>query len=138
MTLRKTEEQKAAASVQQKRHWRRCSAWAETVDLTKEEINSHWSCCVSPNTNGGVDGVKKALADHFLRNAKHSNDMAEWRDRQESERRNRVVTPRRTKAPEPIPELEQRIKIMIWAVKKTGGVANARDALDRAIRSLKD
>lgn len=123
----KTDEQKAVASEQGKRHWRRCDAWAEVLGVTKEQINQHWSCCVCPNTKLGTTAVREKFSDHL-------------RQKVLAERSSN--TPKRSavslKPLGPVPKLDQRIKIMLWAIRKLGGPDNTRDALERAIRSLED
>lgn len=133
----KTEEEKATASTQMKRHWRRCEAWGEVLGVTKTEMNDHWSCCIKPNLEGGVPVVGMAYADHLLRNAQHSERMENFRSRVYVEKYN-VVRPRRPKKTDEIPELDQRIKIMLWSIRTCGGVENAKDALDRAVKALED
>ncbi len=130
----KTEEEKVAASTQMKRHWRRCEAWGEVLGVTKMEMNDHWSCCIKPHLDAGLPGVKTAYTDHLLRNAQHSERMENLRASVYVEK----YYVARLKKTDEIPELDQRIKIMLWSIRTCGGVENAKDALDRAIKALED
>lgn len=144
----KTEEERSAASERQKRHWKRCEAWGQILEVSKMEINDHWSCCIK-TARGDRDGVgqppidvvlsvRKAYSECLLKKAKGSKALADWHYRRQREEQVRSTSPTVPSDYDTAPELEQRIKIMIWAVKKVGGIENARDALERAIRSLED
>lgn len=138
----KTEEEKKRAQRQMRRHWNRCERWGMLLDVSKMEINAHWSCCVKA-ANGDYDGVsqppfdvviavRKAYSECLLRKAKGSKKLADWHYRRAREERQG----RNSDEPDEIPDLEQRIKVMFWAIRTVGGVENARDALERAIKSL--
>jgi len=146
MARSKTEAEKVAASERQKMHWRRCETWGQVLQIDKMMVNDHWSCCIKPARDPGNDegpppvgvviAVKQCFAECLLKKAKREQEFLERRTREQIHAR----SPKPSKTPDTgeVPALEARIKIMFWVIRTCGGVENARDALDRAARSLED
>ena len=143
MTRVVSEDQKLAASELHKAHWARCEAWGEALGVHHAAINNHWRCCFSNEPWQGLSGRlrksqierKAEIFDPCLKKEQvaWAKAQAEQRE-QENERRRHCALAE----PDEVPDLDQRIKIMLWAIKKVGGVENAEDALRRAVRSLED
>lgn len=132
------------ASEQMKRHWGRCEKIAELLDITKGEANMHWSCCLKTAVDSAAwfgsfpvdveSGLKAAYANCMLKKAKRERHLADWR---EDQQRPSHPKAKARESDEP-PDLDGRIKIMLWAIKTCGSVEKAEDALGRAVRSLQD
>jgi len=164
MSSPKTEEEKVVASSLQKRHWDRCRLWAEALGVHHCAINDHWSCCFPEEPFVGLpleiipEDVEEKSAKFMP--CKREREL-EWgrrqRELEEADHHHRQRRRREVSLVVPIyaevrehyeddeiyeddgaPDLPARIKIMFWAIRKVGGVENAKDALDRAIRSLED
>ena len=134
-----TQEQKDATSRRQKAYWDKCRLWGRILGVNASEVNRLWSSTVKPAIGDAewsedeppvavVESVKLAVAEKLLREAKSTNDLAESNYRR-SYRRTKP-TPKTQDEP---PDLEARVKIMLWAIRTCGGIDLAQDALERAV-----
>jgi len=136
----RTEEEKNASRVKQKLHWKRCETWAKILGISKMDVNQHWSKLKVVRGAGGeglipsdvIDAVKGAYSELLLKAAKSDREWAKRVKVASAAGRQRTIDPKNGK----IPDTAGRVKIMLWAINKCGGVESAHDALERATRSL--
>lgn len=149
------EEQKAGSRGTMKIHWSRCRLIGELLGIPKGNVNLLWTRLFKsvwvPNTDGStVEHIepavavqlRQAYADHTLqlaeqerRQAAHDRERAE-EARRPKPRAPRREPPRRERQEDKPPDLDGRIKIMLWVIKTCGSVELVEDALARARAAL--
>jgi len=135
------------ASAQMKIHWARCAVIANMLGVKSGVVNKHWSCCLKAAWGdatwaGAIPAETASKLHEAYTTCAARRAAAIDRDARDYAKREVAAKPRfnHRPKPEPTPEtdLHIRIKIMLWAIKKCGGIEKAEDALKRAVRSLED
>ena len=137
----RTEKQKRGLT-----YWNLCADLGSRLGKPKTTVNERWSCCVKRTLNVRTASEVGEVSDELLTEIKSAIDAHHDKVRQalrSTATRHKIAAKRADQranaldAPEDIAR-EDKLRIMLWTVKKLGGVEETERTLKLVKRMMED